>query len=76
MTYQKPRLRAYLLNFATKKYIGPVEPEQARGFSADLVMFERRPDHSLDLEDLKVFRECTMNSPYAQKLALITDEDL
>ena len=76
MTYAKGRLRAYLLNFASKKFIGPVEPEQARGFDADLVLFERAPNHSTDLADLKVFRECTMNSPYPQRMHVMGDGDL
>lgn len=58
------RLRAFLLNKKNKNFIGPVEPEDARGFDADLVVFERRPNlqNYQDFMDHKVFAECTLNS--------------
>lgn len=60
----KNRLRAFLLNKKTKTFIGPVEAEQARGFDADVIVFERMPMHPdpQDHADYLVFKECTLGS--------------
>ena len=51
-----------MLNKKTKTFIGPVDVNEARGYTTDIIVFERHMKFPDDVDDFVIFRECTLHT--------------